>query len=125
MAKALQKSQKSLKKNQYDIFRGVQKNDLAEVENALREDPECINSQQEGGWKETPLIMAARQGRYHIVIRLLQQPGIDFTIKDSHNCDALEAAASVGHPGIMQEIGWAMFPETKELLESPEKPSIL
>lgn len=84
------------------IIDAAYKNSIPMAQEAMRDDPGSINSIERG---QTALHLSVSFGNVSMVTFLLQQEGIDVSIKDHHGRDALDLALVVGH----EEIERALF----------------
>ena len=86
-----------------DIHLAASRNDLDEVINSLRADPDCLNSQRASDGA-TALHIAIGLGNLSIVQVLLDQPNVDLTRLTRGGKDCLEVAIAVGHLEISKRL---------------------
>lgn len=73
----------------HDIIECAARNDFDGVNAALESNPECINMQR-AGIEVSALMVAAGFGLERMVEHLLNQPGADFSLRDSFGMNAIE-----------------------------------
>lgn len=84
------------KRDEFDIYRGADANDLAEITGALRSDPDALD-RPEPLTDKTALIIASADGNYLAAWYLLIERGADPWIVDKQGWMALDYARAIGH----------------------------
>ena len=77
-------------RHEFDIIRGAINCDYTEIDNALNEDPICVNSQNQLGL--TAAHFSVSRSNYGVLIRLAQEEKFDPFVTDNFNRRAIDCA---------------------------------
>lgn len=98
-----------------DIIRGADNNDFGEVMAALNENADDI-TKTDANHRMTALHYAAGKGNSSMVDYLLEQPGVDTSLRDVWGRDPLDVAIIAGNPRCVN----ALFKHNMDLLDAAD-----
>ncbi|WP_316859222.1 ankyrin repeat domain-containing protein [uncultured Cohaesibacter sp.] len=87
-----------------DIFEGIKRNNIEDVRKILEREPANINETDHLGM--TALHVAAAKGNLSMVTFLLEQKGVDLTLKDQFDRDPLDLAILAGNQRVIDALFW-------------------
>lgn len=104
------KTDDTLKTTNYDIIRGAETNDLEEVKNALRENPDCINT-QDGKTGKTALHYAGALGNVAIATELFRHKNLNPEIEDNFGDLPMKLALESRNRTLIDLFYKSLYPE--------------
>ncbi|MCU7846955.1 MAG: hypothetical protein KZQ89_02950 [Candidatus Thiodiazotropha sp. (ex Lucinoma kastoroae)] len=100
-------------RHEFDIIRGAINCDYNEVDNALKENPDCINDRD---WRNgmTAAHISILQENFEMFSDLMQQPHYDPDIKDNHGRRALDLTSKpylIKYRKLLMNKMYSVFPQ--------------